>query len=260
MEHVNIGSLRIAYQRQGRGPVLLLLHGGVSDSRVWRVELASFSDDFTVVAWDAPGCGQSTDAPEDFTMAEYACCLAAFVDALGLGPVHVLGHSWGSTLALELCQQRRDLVRSLVLVGSYAGWAGSLAPDEVESRLEFALATAEALPLEPSSIPGLFSDVMPVDRTAELMTVMSQIRAPATRTMAKALAAADLRNALTDIDVPTLIVAGEQDIRSTLTIATDLARRLPNASLVVLAGLGHECYLESPAAFDAAIRPFLTGQ
>ena len=64
MEHVDVGGLRVAFQRQGHGPVLLLLHGAVCDSRVWRVELESFSDAFTVVAWDAPGCGGSADPPD----------------------------------------------------------------------------------------------------------------------------------------------------------------------------------------------------
>ena len=72
MQHVDVAGLSIAFQRRGRGPGLLLLHGAVCDSRVWRVELESFADAFTVVAWDAPGCGGSSDPPDDFRMADYA--------------------------------------------------------------------------------------------------------------------------------------------------------------------------------------------
>jgi pimeloyl-ACP methyl ester carboxylesterase len=75
MEHVDVRGLRIAFQRRGQGPCLLLLHGAVSDSRVWRVQLESLSDTFTVVAWDAPGCGGSSDAPDHFRLPEYAECL-----------------------------------------------------------------------------------------------------------------------------------------------------------------------------------------
>src|SRR5918994_5024043 len=113
MGEVDIAGLRIAFRRRGDGPPLLLLHGAVCDSRVWRVELESLSDAFTVVAWDAPGCGGSSDPAEHFRMAEYADCLARFIDTLGLQAPHVLGHSWGSALALELYRQRPDLVRSL---------------------------------------------------------------------------------------------------------------------------------------------------
>ena len=58
--------------------------------------------EFQSVAWDAPGCGRSPDPPEAFGLPEYADCLAAFVDAIGLGRPHVLGLSFGAVLALEL--------------------------------------------------------------------------------------------------------------------------------------------------------------
>lgn len=157
--------------------------------------MLSLADAFTVVAWDAPGCGASSDAPEDFRMPEYAECLAGLVRALELGPCQVPGHSWGSTLALELCLREPSLVHSLVLVGGYAGWAGSLPPEEVARRLDFALAAADLARrgFEPTSMSGLFSDAMPPARAAELAAIMSGSRPAATRTMAYALAAADLR-------------------------------------------------------------------
>jgi pimeloyl-ACP methyl ester carboxylesterase len=60
---------RLAYRRSGQGPALLLLHGFLCDSRVWRHQLAGLSDEFTGVAWDAPGAGASSDPPEPFTTA-----------------------------------------------------------------------------------------------------------------------------------------------------------------------------------------------
>jgi pimeloyl-ACP methyl ester carboxylesterase len=256
--HVEVSGSRLAFRRRGTGPALLLLHGAVCDSRVWRVELESFSDAFTVVAWDAPGCGNSDDPPADFRMGDFARHLIGFIDALALGPCHLLGHSWGSTLALEVCRQRPELVRTLVLVGGYAGWAGSLDRSEVRRRLDFALAAADASErFQPASMPGLFSDAMPVDRADELAVIMSESRSAGTRTMAHALAEADLRDALPTIRVSTLLVHGDADERSPLSVADDLHRAIPSSTITVLPGLGHECYLESPAMFEAAVRPFL---
>ncbi|MET0895578.1 MAG: alpha/beta hydrolase [Acidimicrobiia bacterium] len=262
MEYVDVAGVRVAFQRRGAGPVLLFLHGAVCDSRVWRVELESFADAFTVVAWDTPGCGRSDDPPDDFRMGDFADCLIGFVEALDLGRPHVLGHSWGSTLALEMCRRQPGLVRTLVLVGAYAGWAGSLPEGEVQQRLEFALEVANDGPdrFQPASMHGLFSDVMPKDRADELAGLMSEIHPVGTRTMAYALAEADLRDVLPMIEVPTLLVYGDADTRSPLTVANELHRAIPGSTLSVLPGLGHECYLESPTLFENVVRPFLLEQ
>lgn len=259
-ERVDVGEVQVAFRRAGRGPSLLLLHGAVCDSRVWRLAIEEFADEFTVVAWDAPGCGGSSDAPEGYRMPDYADCLAGFMERLGLGRCRVVGHSWGSALALELCRRHPARVASLVLVGAYAGWAGSLPAEDVNQRLAFALQTAEAVDSRtwrPTSMPGLFSDAMAPATAQELAVVMGDIRASATRTMAHALAECDLRDALHDIDTPTLIVCGDRDERSPLAVAHALDARLPQSRLGVLHGLGHECYLEDPAAFHALVREFL---
>jgi pimeloyl-ACP methyl ester carboxylesterase len=260
-DEVRVDGLRIAYRRSGNGPVLVLLHGAVCDGRVWRHAIDAFSDAFTVVAWDAPGCGASSDAPDGFRMPDFADCLAAFVDALALERPHVLGHSWGSTLALELCLRHPTMVRSLVLVGAYAGWTGSLPANEVEARLAFALSAAKAIESgewRPSSMRGLFSDVMPAEQQAELTTIMAEVRAAGTRTMAYALAEADLSSSLDRVDAPTLLVYGDDDERAPLDVARALHAGIANSQLTLLPGLGHECYLESPDAFADAVRRFLS--
>jgi pimeloyl-ACP methyl ester carboxylesterase len=90
MDYVDVAGLRIGFRRRGAGTPLVLLHGAVCDSRVWRVELESFADALTVVAWDAPGCGGSADPPPDFRLGEFADALAGLLGALDFGPAHVL--------------------------------------------------------------------------------------------------------------------------------------------------------------------------
>ena len=143
MESVWVEGLEIAYQRVGSGPPLVLLHGGLSDSRTWRRQLDALSDAFTVVAWDAPGCGRSSDPPEDFSMADYTACLAGLIDALSLGRPHVAGLSFGGGLTIAFYRDYPHIPRTLVPVSAYAGWAGSLPPDEVRARLQLALRNAE---------------------------------------------------------------------------------------------------------------------
>ena len=93
MEMIEVDGLRIAYERAGAGPPLVLLHGYVGDGRsTWRRQIEELGDEFTVVAWDAPGVGRSADPPESFGMAGYALRkleydLAPFVIALVLAPL-----------------------------------------------------------------------------------------------------------------------------------------------------------------------------
>jgi pimeloyl-ACP methyl ester carboxylesterase len=252
----------VSFRKVGEGPPLLLVHGALSDSRVWQSQLAAFSDKFTVVAWDAPGCGESADPPDSFRLPEYAGALADLMLTLDLDQAHVLGHSFGGALALELARRHPQLVRTLILVGGYAGWAGSLSDADVEQRLAFALEAAERLPdsFDPESMPGLFSEKLSPEAAASLRTIMSESRPVATRTMAHALAEADLRNSLASIRVPTLLIHGDADQRSPVKVGVDLQSRLPISSLLVLPALGHECYLEDPDRFNAEVRRFLEAQ
>ena len=260
MDQVHVAGHRIAFQRRGSGPPLLLLHGAVSDGRVWRRELDALSDAFTVVAWDAPGCGASSDPPATFRMPDYGACLAAFVDALGFDHVHVLGHSYGSALALELFRQRPSPCAQSDPGRGVPGWAGSLAPAEIERRVRFAwnFDPGSEPGFDPTTMRGLFSDVMPGDRAAELRQIMSEIRPAGTATMAHALAEADLRDVLPHIDVPVLLLYGDADERSPLRVAEALHQAIEGSKLAVMPGLGHMCYLESPEGFETEVRRFLT--
>ena len=79
MLRAKVNGLSVAYERTGDGPALVLLHGFAVDSRMWRPQIESLSDKFTVIAWDAPGAGQSSDPPETFGIGEWADCLAGIL-------------------------------------------------------------------------------------------------------------------------------------------------------------------------------------
>jgi pimeloyl-ACP methyl ester carboxylesterase len=140
MEMIEVDGLRIAYERAGAGPPLVLLHGYVGDGpTTWRRQLEGLCDDFTVVAWDAPGAGGSADPPASFGLDGYAYCLAGFIERLGLEEPHVAGLSFGGILALELYRRHSAIPMTLILASAYAGWAGSLPAEVAEQRWQQAL-------------------------------------------------------------------------------------------------------------------------
>ena len=256
---IDAGGQRIAYERKGEGPLLLLLHGYVGDRRTWRRQLDDLSGEFTVVAWDAPGYGGSSDPPETFGLGDFADCLAAFVEALDAGRPHVAGLSFGGGLALELYRRHPALPRTLLLAGAYAGWAGSLPAAEGEHRLQQALRLADLPPeqLVAELLPSLFDASAPPDGVEEFAACMAEFHPAGLRASSRAFAVADLRDILDRIDVPTLLLYGDTDLRAPLTIAHDLHARIPGSELVVLEGVGHVSMVEAAARFNAEVRAFL---
>lgn len=257
---IEVEGLRIAYRRAGDGAPLVLLHGYVGDGRAtWQRQLDELADEFTVVAWDAPGAGRSSDPPESFRLPDYADCLAAFVSALGLDRPHVVGLSFGGGLALELYRRHPEVPKTLVLAGAYAGWAGSLPPDDVERRLQQALRLADLEPdhLVREVIPTLVSESASAALVGEFAASMSQFHPAGLRAMARAFAEADLREVLPCVDVPTLLLFGDRDVRAPLNVAHDLHAAIPGSQLVVLTGVGHLSCVEAPQRFNAEVRAFL---
>ena len=258
MDEVNIGGLRIAFERKGKGSPLVLLHGGLSDSRMWRRQLDELSDEFTVVAWDAPGCGRSADSPETFRLPDFADCLAAFIEEIGLVKPHILGLSFGAGLALELYHRYPAIPRSLILASAYAGWSGSLPSDVVEQRLQQGLKQSELPPEQVVEmwIPTLFVKSVSTKVIEETAAIMSEFHPVGMRTMLLSFAEADLRDMLPTINVPTLLLYGEDDQRSPLNVAENLHAKIPTSKLVIVPGVGHEISLEAPEIFNAEVRSF----
>jgi pimeloyl-ACP methyl ester carboxylesterase len=259
---IEISGLRIAYRQAGSGPPLVLLHGGMEDSRAWKRQLEGLADEFTVYAWDAPGCGHSSDIPKTWRFAEFADSLAAWLRALDLPHPHVLGLSWGSSLALEFYRRHSEVPASLILASAYAGWAGSLPSGEVAARLSSIRAAAD-IPREEltKGWPDLFSAAASPELIEEMMNIAADNSGLAHpggyRAMAHSMAEADLRDVLPQIRIPTLLIYGELDERSPLHVAEDLHARIPSAELAVIDGAGHMTNVEAPDEFNAHVRGFI---
>jgi pimeloyl-ACP methyl ester carboxylesterase len=262
MNTVDVGGLRIAYEREGSGPPLVLLSGYVGDGPgTFRPQLDALSDQFTVVAWDMPGSGRSSDPPETFRLPDFADCLAGFMAAIGVDQAHVLGLSFGGGLALEFYRRNPETLRSLILVSAYAGWSGSLPADEVEFRLNQVLGLAD-LPADrftEAVAPTMFTPSAPAELVEAFTESVSRFHPTGLRAMARAFAEADLRDVLSEIHVPTLLLYGDADVRATLDVAHGMHAAIPGSKLVVLPGVGHVISVEAPERFNDEVRAFLLG-
>ena len=191
-------------------------------------------------------------------MLGYADCLAEFIQRLGLHRPHMAGLSFGGALVIEFCRRHPAIPATAILASAYAGWAGSLPADAVQQRLSQAMRLADLPGHEfvGALLPTMFSASTPPQTVAAFEAAMRAFHPVGFRAMARA-SAEDLRDALPDIAVPTLLVYGDADLRAPLTVAEALRAAIAGSTLVVLPGAGHVCTVEAPNEFNRAVRNFL---
>jgi pimeloyl-ACP methyl ester carboxylesterase len=258
LSHVEIDNLSVGYRQAGAGPPLVLLHGFLCDSRCWRRQLADLSREFTVIAWDAPGAGSSSDPPNSFALTDWSRCLGRFLDKLGIERAHIAGLSWGGVLAQDFHRLSPTRVSSLILADTYAGWKGSFPASIVEQRLVRCERDSDLPPTEFARrwVPEMFTDAAPPALLEELSAVFADFHPLGFRLMAKSLAETDTTTFLARIDSPTLLLWGEADARSPVAIGEQLRDAIPGAGLELIAHAGHVSNMEQPASFNRHVRRF----
>ena len=103
----------------------------------------------------------------------------------------------------------------------------------------------------------LFAGSVPDEVVQEITEIAMDLRPAGLRAMSNAFADADLRDVLPEINVPTLLIHGDLDQRSPLSVGEDLHARIPGSKLVVFQGIGHVVNLEAPERFSDEVRSFL---
>lgn len=254
-------SARLHAVRKGSGPVLLCLHGIGSSSRSFAAQLDGLADMATVVAWDAPGYGQSPawDVPRG--MDGYADEVAALLDDLGCQSADVLGMSFGGVVATRLALRHPGRVRSLILGDSTPG--SGVSPDG-----------AAAMRQRPSELRDVGPDAFAAtrarrltapDASEELVVQVAQTMSQAISLTgyahaAVAMADTDHSDDLQRIEVPTLVLVGEHDRVTPPELSRQMAAALPNASYVEVPDAGHISNVENPVVFNQLVRAFLSSR
>ncbi|WNC13731.1 alpha/beta hydrolase [Brevibacillus brevis] len=259
MPFTQVGSLRIHYRTAGEGMPLFLLHGLGNNSQSWSRQLAGLQDHFQVIAWDTPGYGDSSDPDPEFrTFGELAELLKGFIDSLGFRKIFLLGHSMGSTLAMEFCAKYPEYVEALILAASTRG--GRTNPETNERKLKNRLHNVENLPpqeLAELRTPDMFSPYAAPEIIAEAKRIMSMVRPPGYRSVAYSLYHADQTELLGSIKLPTMLICGEDDKVTPVPESRIVAEKIEGATLHLIPRAGHVCYIEQPEEFNRLVLSFL---
>jgi pimeloyl-ACP methyl ester carboxylesterase len=166
--------------------------------------------------------------------------------------------SFGGTLVLAAFQRHRALASSLTLVSAYAGWLGSLGRDEADQRLAGSLEASRLTPegFVASIGPSMFSESAEGDGVARFLDSARAFRPRGFRAMARA-AYADLRYVLAEVDVPTLMLYSDHDVRAPISVGEAMHALVPTSELFILTGPGHVSPVEAPDDVTRELRRFL---
>jgi pimeloyl-ACP methyl ester carboxylesterase len=254
---------RLRYVDYGDGPPLLLVHGLGGCWQWWLENIEALGVDNRVIAVDLPGFGASEPLPPPGEMATHAEALVALLDALGVEQVVLCAHSMGGLIALRLAADHTARLRGLVLVcaGGILLDARRLALVTSAFRASYALlarpGVLRAFALRPRLRRLLFGAALgdPGALAPELAArIVPMLAAPGFMDALRSgvRVANDVR--AEEIDVPALLIWGDLDPILPVAGARELAERMPNARLEVMAGTGHGPMLERPGEFSELVR------
>ena len=252
---------RCAYRTEGpiTGHPVVLLHAIATDSTLWSAQIPVWARAFRVICVDLPGHGDSPDIDGELDLNGYADCVCEVLDKLNIACASVVGLSFGGMVAQALALHHPERVRSLVLAHTSAKtveavrgiWSGRIArfeKDGMESQvlptLErwFTRSFAESSPL---TLAWLSEQIMRTSNKGYVSAI-------------KAIQGLDNLDKVKTINVPALVVAGEEDSAVPPAAAAKIVERMSDARLLVLQGAAHLGNLERPVEFTEAVGAFLS--
>jgi pimeloyl-ACP methyl ester carboxylesterase len=224
---------------KGKGPTVVLLHGGMSSSAsLLRVLGPSLSKKYRVAAFDRRGHGRTADTDEPFSYSAMADETTAFIERLDRR-VHVLGHSDGGNVALLVAMRRPDLLRRIVVIGANYHHDGLMPlpsfDNDREGFAQWAQRFGEHSP-----------DGADHAKVVEQKTTVMTFSEPTLTT-----------SELSTIPVPTLVMAGDDDV-ATLSHTCSMYEAIPLGQLAIVPGTSHQLLKERTRECVGIIRHFLS--
>jgi pimeloyl-ACP methyl ester carboxylesterase len=267
---VEVNGVRLTYSEQGSGVPVVMVHGSVSDLRIWEAQRLAIAQRYRYVALTQRyfGTDRWSGDGRDFTQSVHAADLAAFIRSLNSGSVHLVGWSYGGLTTLLVAKEHPELVRTLTV---HEPGIRSLILDTPEGRqasTEFSRALVPAVAAAKAGdalqAARLFHEAMfslPPGGFESEPPAIQRIVLDNARTMILALHAppppAFSCESLKTVRSPTLVTLGENAQPQYRMIAEKVAACLGNATLAIIPAASHDAPMRNPGVFNATLLSFL---
>ena len=239
---VEVDGAPIYHDVVGQGDPLVLLHGGMATNATWGAQIDGLSTTFKVFAPERAGHGHTPDRPGPFTYESMTRETIAYLEALELGPVHLLGWSDGGMIGLRTAAERPDLVRTLSISG-----AGFSSEGYVPGSLEAFIALPADDP-EMAIFADMYGEASP-DGPEHFSVVWEKVRTMWAEPF-------DWSDLLSQVCAPTLVIVGDDDF-VTVGHAEATATGVAHGQLAVVPGASHLVPMEKPVIFNELVRSFI---
>jgi 3-oxoadipate enol-lactonase len=252
---------RFAYEAAGDPnlPALMFLHGIGGAARAWRGQIEAFGDRYHAVAWDMPGYGGSVPLAA-ISIASLTDALQDFLQQIGATKPVLVGHSIGGMIVQQWLVKHPRAAAAVVLAQTSPAFGkadGDWQKSFIDARLGPLDRGETMVELAPALVKDLVGDNADASGMALARDCMAGVPEASYRASMLALLGFDQRNALKDIKVPTLVLAGSKDKNAPAPMMAKMATYIPSANYVELEGVGHLVNLERPQVFNAVLDQFL---
>jgi len=256
MAYADLAGLRIFYQDVGAGEVVLLIHGIGASSDDWEEQLPEFSHHYRIIAPDLRGFGRS-EQQGPFSIDQFAADLWALLDRLEIGYCHIVGHSMGGAVALQMALEQPDRVNRMVLSGTLP----SFQPNSPHKLWLLGYRLVMMALLGPQRLSAAVSrHLFPNPDHEHLRARVARRGSRNSRRvyLGTILNAArwSVAEQLAELPMPTLVMMAEHDYFP-MEDAMAFAAAIPGAGFEVLQGLHHSAPMEAPERFNSTVLPFL---
>ena len=250
------------YRRYGQGTPILLVHAGIADGRMWQPQIDSWRQSYHLILPDLRGFGRSLIPNGPFS---YHQDLVGLLKHLEVGPVWLIGTSFGSRVALDLYLDHPELVSGLVLVSPVIS---GFEPDETmqafgreEDRLfeagDLQAATELNMRMWLDGPHRSAGQVDPQVREAVAAMQLHAFQLPEPEKAAVINLDPPAIHRLDEIQVPGLIIAGALDIPAIVSHAQMLAEQVSGAQLKLISEAAHLPNMEQPLLFNDTVQHFI---
>ena len=262
---LQVNDYPMAYTERGAGETIVLVHGSLSDYRYWDLQLSSSMPGFRLVAvslrhfyperWDGKG--------EDFSIQMHADDLSAFIERLGVGPVHLVAWSRGGSVALGTAKRRPDLVRKLVLMepvisNLLAKPASDGGPDPAVVRLRTAAAYYDKGDIE-GGLQFFVDDLNGPGSWKRRTQEQRQLALDNAWTLVRQVTDTDVvtREDLRNMRMRVLLIGSETGPKFLAQTMDEAQACFPSAERAMISKAGHRMNIDHPAEFNRVLLAFL---